>query len=307
VSKLNQVFNAVSAFTRELSRPRDNATASLPHRPKIGLAFGGGFARGIAHIGVLKVFEAEGIPIDYIAGTSVGAVVGAFYCSGVSVKELEEIAAIMKFNQFARFSLSRMGFWSNDRLGNMLNRMLKVHTFEELSIPLAVTATDFVSGAPVVFTKGSLIDPVRASCAYPSFFQPVNIDGRLMIDGLLAHPVPATPLKQMGADKVCAVYFNSHWVGATGPRHFMDIIGQCFSIAQANVCPLWQANADIVLEPKVEGFAYDAFHKATDLVKAGEDAALEAVPKIKSWLEFLPAPQPKAKPSLTPRTLPITG
>jgi NTE family protein len=303
VRKLNQVLDAVSAFKRELTRPRPLVSES---RPKIGLALGGGFARGVAHIGVLKVLEEENIPIDFVAGTSVGAVVGALYCSGVSAKELEEVAAIMKFNQLARFTLSRMGFWSNDRLGHMLQRTLKVHTFEELKIPLAVTATDFVSGDPVVFTKGPLIEPVRASCAYPSFFQPVSIDGRLMIDGLLAHPVPTGPLKQMGADKVCAVYFNSHWVGATGPRHFLEIIGQCFSIAQANVCPLWQANADVVLEPKVEGFAYDAFHRATELVRAGEEAARAALPKLKAWLE-LPQRAPQRKGTLTPRTVPITG
>jgi NTE family protein len=306
VGKLNQVRNALNAFKRELARPR---TAPEPPkaRPKIGIALGGGFARGIAHVGVLKVFEEEKIPIDYVAGTSVGAVVGALYCSGVSAKELEEVAAIMKFNSFARFSLSRMGFWSNDRLGVMLQRMLKVHTFEELRIPLAVTATDFVSGDPVIFTSGSLIDPVRASCAYPSFFQPVNVNGRLMIDGLLAHPVPATPLKQMGADRVCAVYFNSHWVGPTGPRHFMDIIGQCFSIAQANVCPIWQANADVVLEPKVSGFAYDAFNRASELVKVGEEAARQALPKIKAWFgEIEAAKAPKAAP-LAPRTVPVAS
>jgi NTE family protein len=251
---------------------------------------GGGFARGVAHIGVLKVFEEEKIPIDFVAGTSVGAVVGALYCSGVSAKELEEVAAIMKFNQFARFSLSRMGFWSNDRLGVMLQRMLKVHTFEELRIPLAVTATDFVSGDPVIFTSGSLIDPVRASCAYPSFFQPVNVNGRLMID-----------------DKVCAVYFNSHWVGETGPRHFMDIIGQCFSIAQANVCPIWQANADVVLEPNVSGFAYDAFNRASDLVKAGEEVARAALPKIKAWFEEPHSEKAPKGARLTPSTVPAAS
>jgi NTE family protein len=307
VPKLNQVFEAVSAFKRELTKPRGFTVAAPKNRPKLGLALGGGFARGIAHVGVLKVFEEENIPIDFVAGTSVGAVVGAMYCSGISAKELEEVAAIMKFNQFARFTFSRMGFWSNDRMGQMLRRTLKVHSFEELRIPLAVTATDFVSGDPVVFTKGSLIDPVRASCAYPSFFQPVNIDGRLMIDGLLAHPVPTTPLKQMGADKVCAVYFKSHWVGTTGPRHFMDIIGQCFSIAQANVCPLWQANADVVLEPTVEGFAYDAFHRAPELVKVGEESARAALPRIRAWFD---TPAESAEPktaALRPSTLPIAG
>jgi NTE family protein len=307
VGKLNQVRNALNAFTRELNRSRPIADGLKTQRPKVGIALGGGFARGIAHVGVLKVFEEEGIPIDFVAGTSVGAVVGALYCSGVSAKELEEVAAIMKFNTFARLSISRMGFWSNDRMGPMLQKLLKVHTFEELRIPLAVTATDFVSGDPVVFTSGSLIDPVRASCAYPSFFQPVNVNGRLMIDGLLAHPVPATPLKQMGADKVCAVYFNSHWVGPTGPRHFMDIIGQCFSIAQANVCPIWQANADVVLEPNVAAFSYDAFNRASELVKAGEEVARAALPKIKAWFGEPQVEKALKAPPLRPSTVPLAS
>lgn len=279
-------------------------------RPRLGLALGGGFARGMAHIGVLKVLEEEKIPVDYIAGTSVGAALGAVYCSGVSAKELEELASILKFSHFARWTLSRMGLCSNDRLAGLLARTLKVHTFEELRIPLAVSATDFATGESVVFTSGPLVDPVRASCAYPGVFLPVNVNGRLMVDGLLAHPVPTVPLKQMGADKVIAVYFNSHWVGATGPKHFMDVIGQCFSIAQARMCELWQVNADIVLEPDVQPYAYDAFHKSSELIKAGEASARAALPSILAWFEGkVPEVRPSTQPvslKITPTTLPAT-
>lgn len=256
-----------------------------PPRPRLGLALGGGFARGLAHIGVLKVLEEEKIPVDYVAGTSVGAAIGAIYCSGVSAKELEELAAILRFSHIARYTLSRLGLCSNDRLAGLLTKTLKVRTFEELKIPMAVSATDFTTGESVVFTSGPLIDPVRASCAYPGVFLPVNVNGRLMVDGLLAHPVPATPLKAMGADKVIAVYFNSHWVGATGPKHFMDVIGQCFSIAQARMCELWQVNADLVLEPDVQAYAYDAFQRAPELIRAGETAARAALPQIYAWFE----------------------
>src|SRR5947207_6064150 len=121
----------------------------VPHtswqRPKIGLAFGGGFARGLAHIGALKVFEEEKLPIDYIAGTSVGSVIGALYCSGISAKELEEIAAIIRLKDIGRYTLSRFGFVSNDRLAILLNNILDVKTYEELSVPLAIAATGFVT------------------------------------------------------------------------------------------------------------------------------------------------------------------
>jgi NTE family protein len=275
VSKLNSILRGVRAFGRELAQAGKEPPVSPKSRPKIGLALGGGFARGVSHIGVLKVFEEEGIPVDYVAGTSIGAAIGAVYCSGVSAKELEEIASLLKFSDFARFSLSRLGLWSNDRLASLLKRLVKAQTFEELQIPLAVTATDFVSGDPVVFREGPLTDAVRASCAYPTVFQPVEVNGRLMVDGMLAHPVPTKPLREMGADKVCAVYFTSHWVGGR-PRNFFQIVGQCFSIAQANVCPIWQAHADVVLEPDVAKFAYDAFHRSGELIAAGETAARAA-------------------------------
>jgi NTE family protein len=312
LKKLNQIAKGLKAFGREFGRAaQPQPPASPKPRPKIGLALGGGFARGLAHIGVIKTFEAEGIPIDYIAGTSIGACIGAAYCSGVSAKELEEITGVLKFSHFARFSMSRLGLWNNDRLSVLLNKILKVRTFEELKIPLAVTATDFVTGDPVVFSSGDLIDPVRASCAYPAIFLPVKIDGRLLVDGLLAHPVPSTPLKQMGADKVAAVYFNSHWVQSGGPKHFLDVIGQCFSIAQANVSTFWQANADVVIEPDVAPFPYDAFHRCADLVRVGEEAARALVPKMREWIEGTePAVQtakPEAAPGMVPNSLPVAG
>ena len=261
--------------------------------PTIGLALGGGFARGLAHIGVLKVLEEEKIPINFIAGTSVGALIGAVYASGVHPTEMAEFAAQVRFRDFARWTVSRLGFASNDRMSGMLERCLKVKTFEELRVPLALIATDFVTGEAVVFRSGDLIAPVRASCAYPGMFLPVSLDGRTLVDGMLAYSVPTTPLRQMGAERVLAVYLKSHWVNSAPPRSVFDVIGQCFSIAQTKMSSLWQADADIVMEPEVQGFAYDAFDRAPALVRAGEEAAGRALPRIRQWLA-----QPTA--SLTP-------
>ncbi len=252
--------------------------------PAIGVALGGGFARGLAHIGVLKVLEEEGIPISFVAGTSVGSVIGAAYCSGISAKELEEIAALVRFKHFARWTISRFGIASNDRMTGFLRKMLKARTFEELRIPLAVSATDFVTGDGVVFRSGDLIDPVRASCAYPGMFLPVNINGRLLIDGLLAHAVPTVPLREMGADRVLAVYLSAHWVNLNGPRHVFDVIGQCFSIAQQKMCGLWESAADVILTPDVRGFSYDGFERASELIASGEAVTRAALPKIKAWI-----------------------
>jgi NTE family protein len=286
LKSFDKVARSIRAFAREISRPRASAQANpLPSKtPSIGIALGGGFARGLAHIGVLKVFEEEKIPISFIAGTSVGSVIGAAYCSGITAKELEEVAALVRFKHFARWTISRYGIASNDRMITFLQKVLKVRTFEELKIPLAVTATDFVSGDGVVFTSGPLIDPVRASCAYPGMFLPVNIGGRLLVDGMLAHAVPTVPVREMGAGRVLGVYLSAHWVNLKGPRHVFDVVGQCFSIAQQKMCGIWQAAADLVLTPDVRGFSYDGFERAPELIRAGETVARAALPKIREWL-----------------------
>lgn len=279
---LDGIQKSVRALARDAKSSHPTSRPDEPRPCRIGLAFGGGFARGLAHVGVLKVLEEEGIALDYIAGTSVGAVIGAAYCSGVSAKELEEIASIVRFKDFARYTLSRFGLCTNDRMTGFLHKILKVKTFEELRIPLAVTATNFVTGEPVVFTEGKLIDPVRASCAYPGVFLPVSVEGKLMVDGLLGHAVPAQPLKAMGANRVAAVYFSAHWVQKT-PKHVLEVIGQCFSIAQANMTCLWQAHADMVIEPDVSAYGFDDFQKALELVKVGETAARQMLPTFRAW------------------------
>lgn len=257
-------------------------SAEAPKPCRIGLALGGGFARGLAHVGVLKAMEEAGIMPDFIAGTSVGAVIGAAYCSGVSAKELEEIASIVRFKDFARYTISRFGLCTNDRMTGFLHRILRVKTFEELRLPLAVTATDFVTGEPIVFTRGKLIDPVRASCAYPGVFLPVNVEGKLMVDGLLGHAVPAQPLKQMGAERVAAVFFGAHWVQKS-PRHVLEVIGQCFSIAQSNMSCLWQQHADLLIEPDVSAYSFDDFQKALGIVQVGYEAGMKALPTFLAW------------------------
>jgi NTE family protein len=282
VKSLGKIIRSVQAFGRELSRK-----GQAPERrvPAIGVALGGGFARGMAHIGVLKVLEEEGIPVRIVAGTSVGALIGAAYCSGLSIEELEQVAHSVRFTTFARWTVSRYGFASNDRMVHFLNRTLKVKTFEELRIPLGITATDFNSGEGVVFHSGSMIDPVRASCAYPGMFLPVEIRGRWLIDGMLSHPVPTSPLHEMGADRVIAVHLRGQWSKDGAPRHLFDVIGQSFAIAQDQMSHLWRGAADVIVEPDVAGFAYDDFKRAGELVTAGEVAMRKALPEVRRWLE----------------------
>ncbi len=308
VKSLGNIIRTVQAFGRELSRK--TVPILSPRMPAIGVALGGGFARGIAHIGVLKVLEQEGIPIRAVAGTSVGALIGAAYCSGLSIQELEEVAHKVRFTTFARWTLSRYGFATNDRMVTFLTRTLKCKTFEELRIPLGVTATDFNTGQGVVFHSGSIVDPVRASCAYPGMFLPVEIRGRYLVDGMLSYPVPTRPLREMGADRVLAVHLKGTWANGGPPRHLFDVIGQSFAIAQDAMSSLWKESADLVIEPDVAGFAYDDFKRADELIHSGEVAMRKALPEVRKWLETAAeAPVPKktddAKSSPVARPAPM--
>ena len=258
--------------------------ARLPRRGSES-PLGGGFARGIAHVGVLKVLEEENIPISFIAGTSVGALIGAAYCSGVSPTELEEVARRVRFKTFARWTLSRHGFATNQRMIGFLNSILKVKSFEELRIPLAVAATDLSTGEGVVFHSGPLVEPVRASCAYPGMFLPVNIRGRWLVDGMLAHAVPTRPLLEMGAKRVLAVHLKGRWSNGTAPRHLFDVIGQCFAIAQDMCASHWKEAADLVVEPDVNGFEYDAFVHTHGSHQGRRGCHARRIPALKKWIQ----------------------
>src|SRR5579872_103752 len=304
VKHLGKIIRSVQAFGRELSR---KPSATNPSQDiAIGVALGGGFARGIAHVGVLKVLEEENIPIRVVAGTSVGALIGACYCSGLSITEMQEVAHKTRFTSFARWTLSRCGFASTDRMVDFLGRTLKCRTFEELRIPLGVSATDFNTGEGVVFHAGPIIDPVRASCAYPGMFLPVEMGGRYLVDGMLSHPVPTRPLREMGADKVIAVHLKGTWSNGGAPRHLFDVIGQSFAIAQDAMASLWRSGADIVVEPEVSGFAYDDFKRAADLIRAGETAMRAALPEVRKWIETpAEANYPAIERRRAPRVVPM--
>jgi NTE family protein len=182
-------------------------------------------------------------------------------------------------------------------------RVLKCHTFEELKIPLAIAATEFRTGEAVVFTKGSLPDPIRASCAYPGMFLPVEIDGRSYIDGMLAYGVPTTPLRKMGAERVIGSYLSAHLNNVRPPRHIFEVIGQCFSIAQSKLSDSWMRDADLVIEPNTAGFSYDCFERTPELIAAGEAAMRAKLPELRALLKA-PGVDSTSKPGIAPMVTP---
>ena len=174
-------------------------------KKKIGLALGGGAVLGAAHIGVLKAIEEFNIPISYIAGTSIGAIISAFYAFG---KNWEEMAILLKglnWLDISRISLSQFGLLSNKKLGKLITDNLGDVTFDEACIPLAMIATDITSGEKVVLKSGNVAAAVMASSCIPGIFIPVEIDNRLLVDGELVENVPVTPLKEMGANFIISV------------------------------------------------------------------------------------------------------
>jgi NTE family protein len=250
----------------------------------VGLALSGGFARGMAHIGVLKVLEEERIPIGFVAGTSAGALMGALYCSGMPVGQMERIASSAEFGDLAKWTITRHGLAANERMGTFISSLIEVRTFEDLSIPLAVMTTDFATGEPVSFRSGHLVEAVRASCAYPGVFLPVEINGRLLIDGVFADPVPSRSLHDMGCNPVLAVHLKTRWAPQDGTRHVMEVARCLFPTFRKRVPRNWRSWSDLIVEPDVRGFKYDEFDRAQDLIKAGESAMRAALPEFRTCL-----------------------
>jgi NTE family protein len=157
--------------------------ASNGKRPVVGIALGGGVARGMAHVGVLRELEKNDIPIDLIAGTSAGALAGACYAAGMTPDQIEELACNMSWSDLGRVTVSRLGFYNSERTESFLKKTLPVSRFEQTRIPLGIVATDLQAGKMVVFTEGDIPLAVRASCAIPCYFIPVMVNGRMMVDG----------------------------------------------------------------------------------------------------------------------------
>ena len=253
-------------------------------RPGIGLALGGGFARGFAHLGVLQVLEQHHIPISCIAGTSVGSILGAAYASGASLARIMATCRTLRLRDIARWRVSRLGFASNHRLGDLIERVFEARQFEELRIPMAVVATDLNSGEPVVITHGDLIDAIRASCAFPGLFEPVEIGTRCLVDGGLVAPVPTRAARDLGAEFVLGVSVGMQDGYRGTPSNIFQVVSRAVTAAQKHQLDVWERHADLVLRPDVQSLAWDDFDRADEAIEAGATVARSALPRIKKYL-----------------------
>ena len=258
--------------------------AAATNAPGLGLALGGGFARGFAHLGVLQVLEQNRIPISCIAGTSVGSILGAAYASGAPLARIVATCRTLRFRDIARWRVSRLGLASNHRLGDLIDRVFAARQFEELQIPMAAVATDLNTGEPVVMSHGNLVDAIRASCAFPGLFEPVSIGTRCLADGGLVAPVPTKAARNLGASVVLGVSIALQDGHRGGPSNLFQVVTRAVSAAQKNQFEVWERHADLVLRPDVGSIAWDDFHRADEAIEAGATAARRALPRIQQLL-----------------------
>lgn len=263
-------------------------TASPPPRNvRIGLALGGGAARGFAHIGVIKALEAQGIVPDIVVGTSAGSLVGALYAAGNNGFALHKLALEMDEATISDWSVpffaKSTGVLKGEALQNYVNRTVNNVPIEKLKVPFGAVATDLNSGMPILFRRGNTGAAVRASSAVPSVFQPVRIGDRSYVDGGLVSPVPVRFAREMGADFVIAVNISSQ-PDAQPSSSSLDVLLQTFAIMGQSINHYELKEADIVIQPRLGTMKGSDFPGRNTAILAGEQATAALMPEIKRKL-----------------------
>jgi len=253
--------------------------------PKLGLALGGGAARGFAHIGVLQVLEEEGIKPTLVVGTSAGSVVAAFYASGKTASQLQWLADTMDESQFTDWAnpFTGRGMLRGEALGKYVNSQLNGMKIEDMKMPLGIVATDLRTGDGILFRRGDVAMAVRASSAVPSVFEPVRIGGKDYVDGGLVSPVPVRYAKQMGADVVLAVDISSRPEDAK-TSDLLKVLLQTFSIMGKSISQLELAQAEVVVRPALPDVGSAEFSARKKNIEAGRAAMKQALPQLKALM-----------------------
>nr|MDP2192718.1 patatin-like phospholipase family protein [Rhodoferax sp.] len=271
------------------------AVQATPKKPlKIGLVLGGGAARGFAHIGVIQVLEEAGIRPSLVVGTSAGSLVAAFYASGKTGAQLQQVAETMEEATFADWTLPifSRGMLRGEALARYVSAQVNGRLIENMALPLGIVATDLNSGQGVLFQRGDTATAVRASSAVPALFQPVKIAGREYVDGGLVSPVPVRYARQMGAELVIAVDISSPPEG-NAASDSLQILLQTFSIMGKSINTFELREADVVVRPSLVGVASSDFGARRRAIEAGRVAMQALLPQLRAAMhahEFGPKP-----------------
>lgn len=258
-----------------------------PVRPaKIALVLGAGASRGFAHIGVLKILEANHIPIHMIVGTSAGSFVGSLYAYGYNAFQLQKMSLSIERADIVDLIIPDNGFIKGEKLEQYINRMVNNTPIEKMRIPFYAVVTDLLNGQEVVFGKGNTGTAVRASCSIPGIFRPVTIGNLLYADGGIVSPVAVEAARRFGADVVIAVDISSG-IDTSKPQNTIETLFKAVNIMYSTLSDQQLSQADVVIRPRVSFIGSADFEKRHEAVIEGERAALEAIPRIKEIIERL--------------------
>lgn len=252
---------------------------------KVGLALGGGVARGMAHIGVLQVLHEHNIPVHVVAGTSAGALVGAMYSAGLDPWEMQGAAESLNWRGMVRLKLRRDGLLDSGGLERFILSHVGDLQFQDLKIPFTAVATDLLSGEEILLNEGRVATAVRASCAFPGIFLPVRLNNRTLVDGGLVNNVPTSVARQMGADVVIAVELNRPRAEIRPPRNLLHIMLYSLAVLQRPQIAACLSRADICVQPDLNDFSVVELERLHELIEVGREAALQALPQLHAVLE----------------------
>lgn len=256
-------------------------------RKKVGLVLGGGVARGIAHIGVLKVLQAYKVPIDYVVGTSSGSLIGAAYVSGMDIAQIEEISLRIHWSDFFKLTLFRPGFVSAGAIEDFVVKYIGDLKFSELKVPFAAVATDIRDGSRVVISDGRVAKAVAASSTFPGVFAPDELKGRFLVDGGIAGNVPVDVARQLGASYVIASDAVPEKTVKSLPGDALQMLSRSLDLILRKLSHEEALRADTLIELEMEEDIWHLdLHKAKKLIAAGEVAAHRAINKIRKDLRL---------------------
>jgi NTE family protein len=273
----------ITACTMKETQP-PSVVLEVPVQPppkpaKIALVLGAGASKGFAHIGVIKILEANKVPIHMIVGTSVGSAVGSLYASGLNGFELQKLCFAIEQKDIVDLALPENGFIKGEKLEEFINKTLKNTPMEKLKIPFYAVATEIRNGKETVFNRGNTGQAVRASCSIPGVFRPAKIGEKLYVDGGVVSPVAVEAAKRLGADVVIGVDVSA---GAerTPPGNTIETLLQSIDIMYSKLAAIQLAKADVVIRPKVGHIGSADFSKRHEAILEGEKATLELMPRI---------------------------
>lgn len=276
-----------------LDAPTDAALPTAPAPIRIGIALGGGAAKGFAHIGVIKMLEANGLAPAVVSGTSAGSVVGALYASGMNAFDMQEKAVALDETKIRDLQLSSGGLVLGQKLEDYVNEQVRRKPMEQLAKPFVAVATRLEDGERTVFARGNTGQAVRASSSVPGVFQPVTIGKYHFVDGGIVSPVPVDAARQLGADIVIAVDISNKARGQT-PAHMLGALGQSIAIMGQKLGQAELARADVIITPQVLDIGPADFTQRANAIVEGEKAALAAMPQIRERVAQLQAERAKA-------------